>query len=141
MEGVGRGGWVGWLQNLQDLHPTPFQEVVSVLEVGVRLYSPPSAIKLDVAPASVWCIMVFQIALFKSGPFSRAVRIYPTYPPLQGTQEAQMRQQWHRQPKTLHVGTKPDVPERYAKICTMPLPGPLQIFTGLVGHSTPKDQS
>ena len=49
-------------------------------------------------------------------PSSRAFRIYPTYPPLQGTQEAQMRQQWHRHPKTLRVGRKPDVPERYG--CT-----------------------
>ena len=24
-----------------------------------------------------------------------------------------MRQQWHRHPKTLRVGRKPDVPERY----------------------------
>ena len=24
-----------------------------------------------------------------------------------------MRQQWHRHPKTLRVGIKPDVPERY----------------------------
>ena len=46
-------------------------------------------------------------------PSSRAFRIYPTYPPLQGTQEAQMRQQWHQHPKTLRVGIKPDVPERY----------------------------
>ena len=27
-----------------------------------------------------------------------------------------MRQQWHRHPKTLRVGIKPDVPERYIYI-------------------------
>ena len=47
-------------------------------------------------------------------PSSRAFRIYPTYPPPQGPQEAQTRQQWHRHPKTLRVGIKPDVPERYS---------------------------
>ena len=46
-------------------------------------------------------------------PFSRAFRIYPTYPPLWDTQRAQMRQQWHRPLKTLRVGTIPSVPERY----------------------------
>ena len=44
-----------------------------------------------------------------NGPFQGL----STYPPLRDTQRAQMRRQWHRPLKTLHVGTKSDVPERY----------------------------
>ena len=46
-------------------------------------------------------------------PFSRAFRIYPTYPPQLDTQRAQMRPQRHQPLKTLRVGMKPSVPERY----------------------------
>ena len=51
-------------------------------------------------------------------PFSRAFRIYPTYPYLRDTQRAQMRQQRHRPPKTLRVGMKSGVPERYENSTT-----------------------
>ena len=46
-------------------------------------------------------------------PFSRAFRIYPTYPPLWDSQRAQMRQERHQPLKTLRVGMKSSVPERY----------------------------
>ena len=46
-------------------------------------------------------------------PFSRAFRIYPTYPPLWDSQRAQMRQERHQPLKTLRVGMKSGVPERY----------------------------
>ena len=46
-------------------------------------------------------------------PFSRVFRMYPTYPPLWDTQRAQMRQQRHQPLKTLRVGTKLRIPERY----------------------------
>ena len=36
-----------------------------------------------------------------------------------------MRQQWHRHPKTLRVGIKPDVPERYGELA--PGPGPTEV--------------
>ena len=42
-------------------------------------------------------------------PYSRAFRIYPTYPYLRNTQLAQIRQQWHQK-----IGRKSVVPERYA---------------------------
>ena len=46
-------------------------------------------------------------------PFSRAFRIYPTYPYLRNTQWAQMREQWHRPLKTHRVGAFPNNAERY----------------------------
>ena len=58
-------------------------------------------------------------------PYSRAFQIYPTYPYLRDTQWTQMRQQWHRPPKTQKVGRNPGVPERYA-CCT---PGVHSIYT------------
>ena len=48
-------------------------------------------------------------------PFSRALRIYPTYPYLWETQWTQMRQQWIRPLKTLRVGRISTVPERHSK--------------------------
>ena len=48
--------------------------------------------------------------------------IYPTYPPLWDTQRTQMRQQRHQPLKTLRVGTKRGVPERYVCVvqCVVP---------------------
>ena len=46
-------------------------------------------------------------------PYSRPFQIYPTYPYLRDTQWTQMRQQWHRPPKTHKVGRFGTVPERY----------------------------
>ena len=51
---------------------------------------------------------VFQIALFKGSPN------LPHIPYPWNTQWAQMRQQWHRPPKTHKVGIISNVPERYA---------------------------
>jgi len=52
---------------------------------------------------------VFQIALFKGFPN------VPTYPHLQNTQLAEIRQQWHQPLKTHPVGAISDVPERYVR--------------------------
>ena len=48
--------------------------------------------------------------LLRTKGLSRSFRIYPTYPYLQNTQWARMRQQRHRPPKTHKVGTNSVVP-------------------------------
>ena len=58
-------------------------------------------------------------------PYSRAFRIYPTYPYLPNTQLAEMRQQGQQPAKTHKVGRNRVVPERYTEcpreICEMAL--------------------
>ena len=50
---------------------------------------------------------------YSKWPFSRAFRMYPTYPYLSDSQWTQMRQQWIRALKTLRVGMISTVPGIY----------------------------
>ena len=62
-----------------------------------------------------WNPIRADIPLFVDRDMFLSFQIYPTYPYLRNTQWAQMRQQWHRPPKTQKVGIISNVPERYGE--------------------------